>query len=61
MGCKGLLESELKLQKLSGHRCRGFKVVSPYLGTPNFPIRPCEIESALENPTWQRTRRDVYK
>ena len=30
MGCKGLLESELKLQKLSGHRCVEFNLVSPY-------------------------------
>ena len=51
MGCKGLLESELKVQKLSGHRYVEFNLVSPYSGTQNFPNRPCEIESASENPT----------
>ena len=51
MGCKGLLESELKLQKLSGRRCVEFSLVSPYSGIPNFPIHPCELESASENPT----------
>ena len=48
MGCKGLLESEFKLQKFSGRRCVELSLVSPYLGTPKLPDVPAPNQARSE-------------